>query len=327
VAIAKPRKVLGVVYADAGAPRMFTSWKMRAGPSGLHLFDRRTGANVLLDEVEIPPQSWATAPRQVSISLTNTCDLSCRFCFAPKHRAELPFDKLTAWLTELDSEGCLGVGFGGGEPTKYPRFVELCRFTTSATRLAVTFTTHGHSFDVPLADALRESVHFVRVSMDGVGTTYESLRSRSFLDLVKRLELVRSVAPFGINYVVNAQTLPCLDSAAALAADSGATEILLLPERGKGPNAAKDSVSEAGLRRWIDGYRGAVALSVSELDSDGLPTCSPFVGESGLAAYAHVDAEGVLRRTSFERDGVSIGDGGILQALGKLKEGWEGDKR
>ncbi len=43
---------------------MKRAWKVRAGPSGLHMFDRTTGLNVLLDEVQVAQCQWATAPRQ-----------------------------------------------------------------------------------------------------------------------------------------------------------------------------------------------------------------------------------------------------------------------
>src|SRR5205809_6090953 len=63
--------------------------KMRPGPSGIHFFCRETGLNVLCDEVREPCISWAAAPRQVSIALTNACDLTCPYCYAPKNYATL----------------------------------------------------------------------------------------------------------------------------------------------------------------------------------------------------------------------------------------------
>ncbi|MBI5068375.1 MAG: radical SAM protein [Deltaproteobacteria bacterium] len=296
-------------------------WKSRAEPGGLHLFDRVTGLNVLLDEIRVAPQHWSTAPRQVSVALTNACDLSCSFCFAPKRRAELPFETLIQWLVELDEDGCLGVGFGGGEPTKYPRFVDLCRLTARRTQLAVTFTTHGHSFDRSLAAKLKGSVHFIRVSMDGVGTTYEALRGRPFSEFLVRLDVIKSVAPFGINFLVNAQTIPCLDTAARIAGDFGAAEFLLLPEREAGSARSGDTATALQLRSWVERYRGSVPLSVSETDSDGLPTCSPFrPDDDRLGAYAHVDAQGVLKPTSFDEKGIAIGEGGIRRALRVLRD-------
>src|SRR3954466_16303719 len=101
--------------------------RWRAGPSGIHLFDRRTGLNCLFDEVRVPPERWAAAPRHVALALTNAGDLACAHCYAPKPPAILAPDKVYRWLAELDTIGCLGVGFGGGEPTLHPGFPDFCR--------------------------------------------------------------------------------------------------------------------------------------------------------------------------------------------------------
>ena len=145
--------------------------KVRVGPAGLHLFNRSTGLNVLLDEFTPPQDMWSLAPRQVSIALTNACDLKCPHCYAPKKPATLKYDKLIKWLDNLDRNGCIGVGFGGGEPTIYPKLKEICAFTTRETGLAVSMTTHGHRLSDQLLSELAGNVHFVRVSMDGIGST------------------------------------------------------------------------------------------------------------------------------------------------------------
>lgn len=274
---------------------------------------------MLLDEVRVPPDSWAMAPRQVSVALTNACDLACPHCYAPKIPAALDFQRLTGWLEELDAHGCLGVGFGGGEPTLYRRFRELCRYAAQRTRLAVTFTTHAHHITDALAASLTGNVHFVRVSMDGVGRTYEALCGRSFEELHRRFDTMSTLAPFGINFVVNARTLPDLDAATELAADVGAAEFLLLPEqpvRGKG---GIDAHTRRALQRWVGLYRGRVPLAVSEAGAEGLPTCAPLATETGLRAYAHIDASGVLKSSSYETDGVTIHNDGVMRALAVLR--------
>ena len=134
--------------------------KVRIGPAGVHIFDRSTGLNILVDEVKTDESAWSLAPRHVSIALTNACELSCPYCYAPKRPASLDFHLLTTWLKELDENGCLGVGFGGGEPTLYRQFPEICRFATENTNLAVTFTTHGHKLDEQLLAKLCGKVHF-----------------------------------------------------------------------------------------------------------------------------------------------------------------------
>ena len=41
-------------------------FKMRRGPNGVHIFDRRSGLNVLLDEVKVDRADWSAAPRDIS---------------------------------------------------------------------------------------------------------------------------------------------------------------------------------------------------------------------------------------------------------------------
>ena len=123
------------------------TWKLRGGADGLHVFNRTTGLNVLVNEIAVPFSLHSRAPRQVSIALTNRCDLACVHCYAPKSRDELRFDTAARWLDDLDEHGTLGIGFGGGEPTLYPEFVKLCQYAAHQTRLSVSFTTHGHHVD------------------------------------------------------------------------------------------------------------------------------------------------------------------------------------
>jgi len=295
------------------------SLKLRASPAGLHIFDRRTGLNWLLDDVRIPPSSWAAGPRQVSVALTNACELSCTHCYAPKTPAILDATRVIEWLVELDRNGTLGVGFGGGEPTLHPKFAALCCDVAMRTGLAVTFTTHAHRIDANLANALRGSVHFLRLSMDGVGATYEAIRGRPFAEFLRHLDIARTIAPFGLNYVVNRFTVADLDSAAELASTIGASELLLLPEQPVGNGRRIDSTSRKFLADWVIGYRGRVQLTVSEAGADGLPTCDPLAAEQGIRSYVHIDANGVLKRTSFEASGVRIGVQGLMSAVDVLR--------
>jgi MoaA/NifB/PqqE/SkfB family radical SAM enzyme len=293
--------------------------KVRAGPSGIQIFNRATGLNVLLDEISVPSIYWATSPRYVSVTLTNACDLACPYCFAPKDPAALEVERVSGWLDELDMNACLGVGFGGGEPTLYRGLAEVCRYAAQNTGLAVTLTTHGHRLDDTLCASLAGSVHFVRISMDGVGPTYEALRCRPFAALRRRLEILRTLAPFGINYMVNARTLPDLNAATELAAEVGAAEFLLLPEQ---PNAASSGIDDQtvkALHQWVTLYRGTVPLSISETGAGGLPTCDPFPRETGLRAYAFISAEGTLKRSSFDIDGTPITEDGLMRAVQVLR--------
>lgn len=293
--------------------------KCRFGPDGIHVFDRQSGLNFLVDDIEVPQERWDRAPRQVSIALTNACDLDCPYCYAPKAAAVLDAGRLYAWLEELDAAGCLGVGFGGGEPTLYRRLPDLCRQITARTALAVTMTTHGHRWTPHLVEALTGHIHFLRVSVDGVGTTYEKLRNRPFSKLVNRLTLISRSFSWGINCVVNTATIADLDAVADLGATLGAAELLLLPERPARGRPGMDSTVTGRLHEWIGAYRGPVPLAISEGDAGSLVTAVPLPHEIGLRAYAHIDASGVLRRTSYDPLGETIDDHGVLTAVDRLQ--------
>ena len=307
------------------APPKEPAWKdrrlkIRGESVGWHLFERTAGLHVLLDELDCPPHLRSRVPRFASIALTNTCDLDCPYCYAPKFRARLTQDEVVGWCRELDRAGSLGVGFGGGEPTLWPGLVSLCREVTETTALAVSLTTHGHRLTPDLAKQLRGALHFVRVSVDGIDERYERLRGRSFEQLRERLAHAATIAPLGINTVVNADTIEDLDQIRALAIEVGAQELALLPERAVGgaPGASPGVIRR--LQRWL---RGALAeenrlrLSVAEgFPTAGLPA---FELTDGLD-YAHIDASGHLKPTSFEPGGVDLRGTNIMEALEQLCE-------
>jgi len=293
--------------------------KFRIGPNGAHLFDRLSGLNILLDELHPREAVWSTSPRQVSIALTNVCDLHCAYCYAPKYKASLHPDHVLGWLKELDTEGCLGIGFGGGEPTLHPDFVDICKRAAGETQLAVTFTTHGHRLMPQLVERLKGSIHFARISVDGVGRIYEEQRGKPFASLLRGIESIATLSPFGINVVVNKHTVAELDAMSELAQKVGASELLLLPQQATAAVASMDGMAHRALQDWVSNYRGKVRLAVSEAGAAGLPTCDPLPDERGIQAYAHIDASGMLRTSSYSPAGTKIGDAGVLSALKRLR--------
>jgi sulfatase maturation enzyme AslB (radical SAM superfamily) len=309
-----------VLVSPRGGILLRVMCKVRVSEAGVHLFDRVSGLNILVDEVNVPEGQASRAPRYLSVALTNACELRCAYCYAPKHSAMLGMDRVAAWAAELDGAGCLGVGFGGGEPTSHPQFAQLCAQVAESTSMAVTFTTHGHRLTPGLADALRGSVHFARLSVDGVGATYERLRHRPFATVIAAADLLRTVAPIGINVVVNADTIGELDDLAEFAVDVGASELLLLPEQ---PTAATPGISDADaerLIRWIRTTRTRVRLAISRSGLEAsVPTVEAIPGERPLDAHMHVDAGGVLRPHAYASAGTPI-EGSILDAVQTLRK-------
>jgi len=294
--------------------------KARLSEAGVHFFDRMTGLNVLIEDVVIPAERYSLAPRYLSVAVTNACELRCRFCYAPKHAAALDADRVVAWAVELDRAGCLGIGFGGGEPTSHPRFAEMCVRVTAATSMAVTFTTHGHRIAPSLIDALRGSVHFARLSVDGVGATYERLRGRPFAAVRDAAERLRSVVPIGINTVVNADTIRDLDNLVEFAAEVGATELLLLPEQRTAATQGLSFDDAERLVHWVRTTRPPVRLAISRSGLESaVPVAEAVPREHPLYAHMHVDAMAVLRSHAYASSGMLVGDS-IMDAVIALRE-------
>ena len=292
--------------------------KKRYGPDGIHLFDRNTGLNMLLDD-EIPDSGiWTKSPRQVSIALTNICNLKCTHCYAPKSKAFLDKGIVKKWMKELDLAGSFGIGFGGGEPTLHPHFYELCQFGHDETSLAMTFTTHGHTLNDSLVNVIEKYIDFTRISMDGVGITYESIRGCSFDKFLEKISLLKGRVKFGINYVVNSQTIKDLDQAIKIAESYGASEFLFLPEEAVGLGNQIDTATIEQLSTWISEYKGNIRLSISSVRKSAVNYLKALDQEPEYLAYSHIDANGYLKKTSFEATGHDIKENGVINAYKKL---------
>ncbi len=180
-------------------------------------------------------------------------------------------------------------------------------------------TTHAHRITPIYLEKLQGNLNFIRISMDGIGTTYEKIRGKAFEELLAKISLVRKSFPFGINYVVNTDTIRQLDEAVRVAEDKGASEFLLLPEVALGRGKCISIEALEFMKKWIKDYRGRLRLSISESHAEALPICHPFKHDIGLRAYAHIDANGILKKTSFDRKGVSLNKENIMEALETLR--------
>ncbi|CAM5211040.1 hypothetical protein OURE66S_02684 [Oligella ureolytica] len=223
------------------------------------------------------------------------------------------------WIKELDQLDTLGIGFGGGEPTLHPRFAEICNFTAKKTDLAVTFTTHGHRLTDDLLSRLKGNVNFIRISIDGVGSTYEKFRGRKFDKLIERIERTREITSLGFNVVINDLTIHELDQVTEIAENFDISEVLLLPQQATRNVKGLSEDSYEQMKRWIEGYSGETRLTISDVGFESNFICNPLSMETGLNAYAHIDALGFLKASSYSNIGQQIGDRSILEVLQVLK--------
>lgn len=293
--------------------------KTRATPDGYLCFDRRTGLNILFDEIK--PMEYSQGPAMVSFAVTNMCNLRCPHCFVQKGTSILNFNRLKEWFFELDAIGCLGVGLGGGEPLLHPDFADICRFIHQQTDMACTVTTNATLLTEELLETVSIDIDFCRISMDGWGETHQRLRGVSFDSLTTRLENAAKAMSVGVNYLVNDDTVYELPQVVPILESFGVLELLFLPEIGPDRKRSVTAKTMAELRKWIQGYEGPMRIRASESACDSsFPAVFP-PGDCSLQQYVHVDANGIMKATSYASSGIPIGEGSFLNAFERLKEG------
>lgn len=281
--------------------------KIRYTTEGVHLFNRETGINVLLDECDVSEKDLSVAPANVSIALTNACNLKCLHCFAPKENACLDFGRLKGWLKELESAGCLGVGFGGGEPLLYHHFYDLIDFVHNETDMACTVTTNGTLLTERVIDAMSKDVDFLRISTNG-----RSLPS-------ELISLASDKLKVGVNMLLNRTTMSSLEDEAKRYADLGVDEILLLPQMSTNVVKGVDDGFISELDLIVREKQWPLRLSISAAIADGFSCAVRIPGDQGLRQYAHINANGILKSDSLSEIGVEIDSHGVIVALKELE--------
>ena len=127
----------------------------------------------------------------VRISLTDRCNLRCRYCMPEdgveklRHEDILRFDEIVRIVRALASLGVRKVRLTGGEPLIRRNVVELVREIRSVPGIeSVALTTNG----VLLADMAAE---LVRAGLTGVNISLDTLKAASFTELTRRPFFVR----------------------------------------------------------------------------------------------------------------------------------------
>jgi len=118
----------------------------------------------------------ARVPIEAMIELTYGCNLRCVHCFNPTHlaRNELGGEQIKAIIDQLAAEGCLGLGFTGGELLTRKDAFEILQHA-KATGFAITLLTNATLVTPQQADRIQAlAPHVVEVSIYGATrTTYE----------------------------------------------------------------------------------------------------------------------------------------------------------
>ena len=177
------------IYSDARLYRKMEEWEFG---------DNRGLENpAIKDAVSCPDDcglcSMHTSHTVLSnVDLTNRCNLTCPVCFANANAAgyiyEPTFEQITGMLEGLRAQRPVPnrvVQFSGGEPTMYPRFMDVLRKATELGFTHLQAATNGIKFaDLEFAQAAKEAgLHTLYLQFDGMSDDiYLRTRGQRLMD-------------------------------------------------------------------------------------------------------------------------------------------------
>ena len=126
---------------------------------------------------------YLSAPVEVSLEVTNTCNLTCVHCYSSSGPFRLPdelrLDELFSLVDQLVAMQVFRLQLVGGEPFARRDTLELVKYAKTK-RMAVTCSTNGAFFDEATVRRLTEyGLDNVQVSLDGASPeTHDRIRGR-----------------------------------------------------------------------------------------------------------------------------------------------------
>ena len=144
-----------------------------------------------------------------NVDLTNRCNLTCPVCFANANAAgyvyEPDFETVRKMLQTLRNQKPVAtriVQFSGGEPTIYPRFLDVLRMAKEMGFSHLQAATNGIKFtDLEFAEQCKEAgLHTLYLQFDGVcDDVYRRTRGERLWE--KKLKCIENVKKAGLKIV------------------------------------------------------------------------------------------------------------------------------
>jgi MoaA/NifB/PqqE/SkfB family radical SAM enzyme len=171
-------------------------WRLHPLDQALLLFDRDSGLNVIMEGVETAHLT-RQAPRTLLIAVTNSCNLSCPFCYRELQASSLwTYDSLLGFCQQASDWGVLEVAFGGGEPMLFPKWGSFICELYDKTNLAINFTTNGTRLTENFLHSIEGKYGEIRLSL------YDNNNYATSIAL-----LVKHKVRFGVNWMVTPENL------------------------------------------------------------------------------------------------------------------------
>lgn len=180
-------------------------------------------------------QLYFKTPPKVTLSITNTCNLDCRYCYGdcgrPSTVPEMSIAEWNSFIAYLIDNGVVELFIEGGEPLSKPGFEDL--LASCARRLMTMVRTHGTLIDGNVAQRWKD-IGVGRVFVDVMGATaathdHMSGRAGSFDKTCEAIgHLVASGVPTDLLTILHRHTAPQLQRVLELAHALGAERVGVL---------------------------------------------------------------------------------------------------
>ncbi|MCJ7448389.1 MAG: radical SAM protein [Bacteroidales bacterium] len=279
--------------------------KLRIESNGYHFYDRITGLHYLIDEIK-PDCEQTYGPRTVSIAITNDCNANCSFCHIPKGKLYLDKDFVTEFCKTLDKIGTFDIAIGGGEPLLHPELVEICKTVWNETKLGISITTNGQLLTEDFIEEIKDSVSFIRVSLDSIDETcYKTIRNFDLDSVLNNISLLNKKIPFGINMIVNSATINGLDDMLEFAKNFGAEELLILPLFTNGKFDLTNSQWNV-IEEWIIKNFESFPIRILEQARKKIKIPLLFTDDDYYKDYIYLSPDKQIRKNSYIKRGIKL---------------------
>lgn len=153
----------------------------------------------------------ASKPLFAWFSLTEGCDLHCKYCFADSIKpleSELSTTEILPIIDNIAEAGTEAIVFGGGEPALRRDLVEIVQY--SSRYMSVAMNTNGQALDQHYIEQLaRAGLSQIKISVDGLQETHDWNRGKGTFD--KAIEGLKAAKAAGISRVILIATISQLN--------------------------------------------------------------------------------------------------------------------
>ncbi len=183
-------------------------------------------------------------PVHATISLSNHCNHKCLWCTAYEFQQDkailTDYNKLLAFLTKAKKRGLKAITYvGNGEPTIYPKFLDLIK-AVNELGLEQSMFTNGHILD-KFEKEILEYFTWIRISLDAGSTEIHNKMHDVENHFDKIISNIKSIVKnkskgfmIGVQYAVHHQNIDDMHKSAKIASEIGVDYFSIKPVFSRG---------------------------------------------------------------------------------------------